>query len=155
VSLHLLEPVLEHRTVDLFEQVDGDLDAVVRRDTHHVLVVGGVVDLAERETVGHCGDSAIIGVREDVRGVEQRPVLESAHRALRLVGEQDPRPEDRLLRGARRRPASRPHKAGVGGGVIQTPQVQSDRRYALRVPVRQPRSLRTVPQEEDRPVTDR
>jgi len=40
----------------------------------------------------------------------------------------------------------------TGGDLVYiSAQVTSDRRDALRVPVRQPRFLRTVPQEEDRP----
>src|SRR5699024_12295451 len=51
--VHLLQAVAQHRPVGLGEQVQGDLHPVVGADAEHVLVIGTVVDLAQREPVVH------------------------------------------------------------------------------------------------------
>jgi len=45
--------VLEHRPVDLFQDVEAHGDPEVGRDADEVAVEGGVVELAEREAVGN------------------------------------------------------------------------------------------------------
>ena len=84
-----LEPVPEHRTVDLVENVRAHLDMEVGADAQDVPVERGMVDLAECETVGHDRLAAGMAVRQDVRGVEELRVLQSADGALGTVGYQD------------------------------------------------------------------
>lgn len=51
--MELLKSMFQHRTVVLIEDFASDLDDVVRVDADDVAVERGVVDLAEREAVGH------------------------------------------------------------------------------------------------------
>ena len=46
--VELLEPVLQHRPVNLFEHVETDHDLVVGSDAENLRIEGGVVKLAER-----------------------------------------------------------------------------------------------------------
>jgi len=52
LSLESLDPVLEHGTVDLVQDVAADADLEVRADADDVLVEARVVDLAEGEPIG-------------------------------------------------------------------------------------------------------
>ncbi|PYN23775.1 MAG: hypothetical protein DMD99_13265 [Candidatus Rokuibacteriota bacterium] len=52
-ALKALEAMLEHRPVDFFQHVETHGDLEVGRDADEVAVEGGVVELAERETVGN------------------------------------------------------------------------------------------------------
>nr|WP_084956277.1 DEAD/DEAH box helicase family protein [Thermoactinospora rubra] len=96
-AVHLLQAVLEHRPVDLFEDIGPYLDHQVGTNPEDVLVIGGMVDLAQRQPVGHRGDAAFLPVRDDVGGIKQRQMPEVAHRAARLVRLDHPLPEDRLV----------------------------------------------------------
>jgi hypothetical protein len=60
----------EHRTVDFSQYVCADRDDVVGGDPYDVLVKGGVVDLAEAQSVGDDGLAARPRVRDDVRRVQ-------------------------------------------------------------------------------------
>ena len=44
--VHLLQTVLQHRPIHLLEQLVGNADLEVGCYAEHILVVGGVVDLA-------------------------------------------------------------------------------------------------------------
>ena len=52
-ALEALQAVLEHRPVDLLEDVEAHGDLEVGREADEVAVEGGVVQLAEREAVGN------------------------------------------------------------------------------------------------------
>jgi len=52
-ALEALQAVLEHRPVDLGEDVEAHGDCEVGRDADEVAVEGGVVELAERQAVGN------------------------------------------------------------------------------------------------------
>lgn len=69
--VHILQTVAEHRAVDLVEEVVIDAYLVFRADAHQVLVIRGVVDLAQCESVGDVSDTVFGGVWDDVRGVEE------------------------------------------------------------------------------------
>ncbi len=69
-SVHLLQPVQEHRAVPFIADVATDNNHEVRSDTEDVLVIGSVVDLAERKSVRHDGETPRMSVRQDVRRVE-------------------------------------------------------------------------------------
>jgi hypothetical protein len=75
-----LESVFRHRPVDLVQQVGPDLDHQVGPDAEHVAVVGGVVDLAERQPVPHGGDSCFFTVRNDVGRVKELVMSQCTHR---------------------------------------------------------------------------
>lgn len=57
-----------------------------------------MVDLAQRQPVGHGRDAGVLPVRDDVRGVEQRPVPQQAHRARGPVCLDDALPEHGLVK---------------------------------------------------------
>jgi len=52
-ALEALQAMLEHRPVDLREDVEAHGDFEVGRDADEVAVEGGVVELAERKAVGN------------------------------------------------------------------------------------------------------
>ena len=78
------------------DDVRAHLDGVVRAHPEDAPVVGRVVDLAHRQAVRHDG-LALIGVTENVGGVEQVDVLEAADRARPVVRPQDLRSKDGLV----------------------------------------------------------
>jgi hypothetical protein len=84
-----LQPVTQHRTVDLFEDVRTDFDLQVGADAEYVPVERGMVDLAECEPVGHDRLTAGVTVRKDVGGVQELGVLEPTDGTRRAVGDQD------------------------------------------------------------------
>ncbi len=47
----LLQPVLKHWAIDLFEEVSSNLDDMVRTDAQDAGIEGGVVNLAQRESI--------------------------------------------------------------------------------------------------------
>lgn len=69
-AVHLLESVEQHRAIDLFEKLRIDLDDIVRRDPQHVHVEGGVMDLAQRQTIRHCRQTGLVVIGDDVGGIE-------------------------------------------------------------------------------------
>lgn len=85
----LLEAVTEHRTVLLGEDVTANLNDKIGSYAEDVAVEGGVVDLAQRQAVGHYGLAERIGVRNDVGGVEQLAFAQAANGASGAVGSDD------------------------------------------------------------------
>jgi hypothetical protein len=95
--VHLLQAVLEHRPVDFVREASVDLHLVPGGGPEEVPVMGGVVDRAECQPVGHHGTSAILGVTDDVRRNRQLGVPEAAHCTRARVGVQDLLAKDRLM----------------------------------------------------------
>lgn len=87
--VHLLQAVAEHGAIDFVQHLLVDLDTEVRTDAEQELVVRAVVDTAERESVRHHRQAALVRVVDDVSGVEQAAMLESTDAASILVGVQD------------------------------------------------------------------
>jgi len=86
LMLQRLQAVREHRTVVLRQYGFANVHEEVGCDAENVHVVRRVVDLAERDAVGHLGDAAYVAVFQDVCGVEQGIVSEPTHRASLSVG---------------------------------------------------------------------
>src|SRR2546428_7122689 len=84
-ALKALEAMLKHRPVDFLHYVEAHGDLEVRRDADEVTVEGGVVELAERETVGNDRLAQGMAVREDVSGFQQLVMAEPADGAALLV----------------------------------------------------------------------
>ncbi len=93
-----LEAVQEHRAVVLLEQVSPDLDYQIRPDAEEPLIESCVVDLAERQSVADGCDARALRVRDDVRGVQQFRVVESADSATLFVGADHVGAKDRLVK---------------------------------------------------------
>jgi hypothetical protein len=62
--------MLEHRPVDLREDVEAHGDFEVGRDADEVAIEGGVVELAERQAVGNDRLTEGMAVGEDVGGLQ-------------------------------------------------------------------------------------
>ena len=70
-ALELFEGV-EHRTVALREKTLGDVHAIVRIDADQVGVERGMVDLGQRQAVGHDRlAQQFVPVGNDMRRIEQ------------------------------------------------------------------------------------
>src|SRR6266508_4699107 len=69
--VHRLQAVLEHRPVDLIEDVLADVQGQVGTDAEDAGVESGVVDLAHRQAVGDHRVAGVLLVADDVRGVEE------------------------------------------------------------------------------------
>lgn len=83
--MHLLQAVLEHRAIDLVQQFAVDPDLEPGRDAEKAPVEGGVVNLAQRQPIGNDRIATLLRIADDVGGVEQLGVSQSAHRALTAV----------------------------------------------------------------------
>lgn len=67
----------EHGAVVFGEDIAADMHAVILVDADDGLVVGGVVDLAEREAVADDRGTALIGVGDDVCRVQKFGVVQA------------------------------------------------------------------------------
>ena len=81
-ALESLESVLEHRTVDFFENVRSNLDHVVRTNAKDVCIERGVMESTQGQTVRDHGLASLVRVRQDVRRVEQLPMSQAADGAV-------------------------------------------------------------------------
>lgn len=88
-AVEMLDAVLEHRSVDLVQQPIVDVHDAVRVDAEKVAVVREVMDGAESEAVDHGGTTERVAVFDDVRGLQQRSLLQRADRAARSIRLQD------------------------------------------------------------------
>ena len=70
---------------------------IVGSDAEHFAVVGGVMDLAQGETILDNRQSPRVTIGDNLRGVEQFAMRESADRTFRLVGQHDLASENRLM----------------------------------------------------------
>ena len=105
LAVRFLEAVSEHGAVDLGEDVAPDLDLEVRPDSQDVAVEGGVVDLAEGQSVGHFRDAQCFAVTDDVRRVEELAVLQAADGACMSIGPHHTVPERSLVESLQRQAA--------------------------------------------------
>ena len=96
LTIDLLQRVPKRRTIEFPHDLRPHSHSVVRTDPEDVGVIGGVVDLAHGDAIGHNG-LATFGVGQDVGGVEKARVTKTANRALVLVGEEDTLTKERLV----------------------------------------------------------
>jgi hypothetical protein len=68
--VHLLQTMLQHRTVDLREELRVDDHLIVRTDPHEIAIVGGVVDLAQSNPVGNHGITIRFGITDDMSSIQ-------------------------------------------------------------------------------------
>ncbi|GAA4871926.1 hypothetical protein GCM10025788_07270 [Serinicoccus chungangensis] len=66
-----LEPMPEHRTVNLFENVSAYLDCEIWPDAHDPRVERGMVQLAQGQPIANGGFSKFVTIRDDVCSVKQ------------------------------------------------------------------------------------
>lgn len=75
----------EHGTVAFLENLSADVNRVIRTYAKDVGIVGGMVDFAQGETVLNNRDAPHVGVRDDVGGVEELGMPQSAHRTSAAI----------------------------------------------------------------------
>jgi hypothetical protein len=92
-----LQAVAKHRAVALLEHLRVNLDNIIRPDPYQEMIEGGMVNLAEGESVGHRGIPCGVSVRDDVRSVEKITVAEAAEGALVTICAKDALPESPLV----------------------------------------------------------
>ena len=80
----------------------ADLDDVVGGDTQEVAVEGGVVEFAEGQTIGDPRFAPGMLIGQNVRGIEQFLMLQSAYRAALAVGFDHPDSETLLVQASLR-----------------------------------------------------
>jgi hypothetical protein len=73
--VHLLESVHQHGAAGFGQGTLIDLDNPVWADAEEILIVGGVVNLAETQAVANDRETRVVCVRPDVGGVEQFAVF--------------------------------------------------------------------------------
>ena len=89
-AVELLETVFEHRTVVFFEDAFADIYLVVRADSKDVSVIGGVMNLAQGQTILNHRRTTIICVRNDVSRVQKFRMGQAANgAALAVCGDHD------------------------------------------------------------------
>src|SRR5262245_20144592 len=98
----------QHRTVDFTQQPAGDVDDALGVDAEQIAVEREMVDRAERDPVDDCGDALVLGVGDDVGGLDELALAQGADRAAVAVGAHDVeleallmQPVARLARGVR------------------------------------------------------
>lgn len=78
LSVEPLESGAKHRTVDFVAEAASDVDDAAWVDAEKVSVVSEVVDRAECEAINHRRDTVWIGVLDDVCGLHEFALFESA-----------------------------------------------------------------------------
>ena len=83
--MEFLQAMLEHRSVNLREDLRSDLHHVIWADAHDVCVKGSVMDLAHRHAVVH-RRLTFVPVWDDVGGIKELFVAQTAHGAATSIG---------------------------------------------------------------------
>ena len=86
VAIPALQPMNEHRPVDLLQDILPNLEHVVRCDAHDVRVKSRVMQFAEGNAVGDDSVAGRGGIADDVRSVEEFVALQSTDGAVTLIG---------------------------------------------------------------------
>ncbi len=87
----------EHRSVLLLQQVLAKLNLEIRPNPQDVTIECSMVELAEREPIGHDRSPGRIAVRDDVRRIEQFGVSEAADGPSLAISHENPPPESSLM----------------------------------------------------------
>ncbi len=96
-TVHLLQSMLQHWSVDLDAQISAHLDHQIGPDPKVILVVCRVVELAQRQTIGKHWGSPRVAIGKDVRSIEQRAMSKATQRAPVPIGTKHLRAENRLM----------------------------------------------------------
>jgi hypothetical protein len=94
---NLLKTMEQHGTIRFLKHIPADLDHVVRPDAENMRVERGVVQLAERKTVRNDRLASRVTVRQDVRGLEQLAMSQTADAAAQPIGVKNTFAERRLV----------------------------------------------------------
>ena len=92
----------EHGSVRLEEQFRTDLNNEVGTNADEIGVVGGVVDFAKRQAIGHNRFSRWLSVRDDMGGIEQFGMMQAANGTAFRIGVKHTRPKDGLMQSRHR-----------------------------------------------------
>jgi hypothetical protein len=97
ISVTFLEPVAQHGSVFLGENVAPDFDDKIRTKANDVAVECCVVDLAQRESVRHDRLAQWISVTDNVGRVEEIVLAQPANGARSAIGGKHAGPEASLV----------------------------------------------------------
>ncbi len=95
--MQALETVFEHRSIALAKDFGLHLDDVVRSHPKVEVIISRMVDLAERDSIGHHRLAARIPIRYDMGGIQQISVSKATKRTLIAIGRQHPLAESLLV----------------------------------------------------------
>jgi hypothetical protein len=101
-AMHLLQAMLQHRSINLLKEFRVDDHLIVRTDTHEIAIVSGVVNLAQSNPVGNHGIPIRFRVTDDMSSIKQLRVLQAAHCARSRVRIQNLLSKDGLVQPAPR-----------------------------------------------------
>ena len=101
-AMHLLQTMLQHRSINLFKEFRVDDHLVVRTNPHEIAIVGGVVNLAQSNAIRNHGITVRFGITDDMSSVKQLRVLQAAHCARSRVRIQNLLSKDWLVQPAPR-----------------------------------------------------
>src|SRR6185437_10255121 len=88
---------VEHRAVILVEKPRRDAHLVLRVYSYEVLVEGSMMDGAEAESVADRRIAVLLSVADDVRGIQEAGLPQTADRTPIAVCRHDPRAEPCLM----------------------------------------------------------
>jgi len=100
--MQLLQTMEEHGAVMLSKNVLPDLDHEVGTNAHDVAVESRMMNLAQRKTVGNDWIAVRMSIGQDVGGIKEFKMAESADRATLSVSEEHAFAELRLVHSALR-----------------------------------------------------
>jgi hypothetical protein len=96
-SVKGLQGVLQRGAVVCVPQCARELNVPIGPDAEQIRVECAVVEMAQRQSVGHLRDAAFVPVREDVRGLKELGARQPADGAAVLVGIEYVQPEGLLV----------------------------------------------------------
>jgi hypothetical protein len=92
-----LEAIFQHGTIDFAKKLGIDYYLAIGSYPHEVPVISGMVDFAERDTVGYDWITPRLRVADDVGGVKKLRMFQVTYCASTRLGVQNLLPKDRLM----------------------------------------------------------
>jgi hypothetical protein len=113
--LEPLQPMQQHWSVFLTQDIFSDLDPQIRPDPQHLAVERGVVERTQRQSIRNEWQTARMSVGQNMRGVKQLAMVEPADTTGLVVRKQGPLSKGSLV------------KALLDlGGDVPTPSVRAE-----------------------------
>ena len=140
---HLLQSMPQHRSIDLGQQITTDRNLEVGTHPEQVLIERRVMNLAQRESVGHDRQPQLVPVADYVACIQERNVSKATHRTPACVSLEDPGAEQRLVEtlardGAEYRRVSSSSRLGrsIGSGAVNRRERRRTATWARSSPMR-------------------
>ncbi len=84
--MKFLQSMSKHRAVFFQQQISADFHDIIGAYAQKVLVIGGVVDFAQRDAVCNGSNALFMRIRDDMRCIEQLHVVKCADSAVLVIG---------------------------------------------------------------------